>query len=279
MTRLKWHCFLLVTAMCLLFFSPLASADTSIAHIDLELTHDKMAVTFLDLPNGEATLIQGHEKTILVNAGGKQSEKALKAQLKINGVRTVDMLILTNFERPYQFDVANVVQTYHIKTILTTDRIHHAFENQPMPPVSFEPWSTTKPVALFPSLTIQKQSESRSGDVNFILKYGSNTLLYLGDQASFENSLNPESIPKVRIVKLSHFGQVSFTDHVLLDHLDPEVAILFKQKNEPLNKRLLKQLGDKMIETYNISHVGHLTFIFTTDSYDAVPLHSSSPTY
>lgn len=279
MTFAKWWFFLLMFLFLEIGLSNPAKAHSSIAHIDLELTPDKMAVTFLDLPTGESILIQGHEKTILVNAGGQNSKKALKAQLKINGVRRIDTLILTNYERPYRFNVADVVQTYHVKTILTTDRIHEAFEQKEIPHVLFESWSTTKAITLFPLLTVQKQSEGPSGDVNFILKYGSNTLLYLGDQVTFESSLHSAAIPKVRIIKLSHFGTMAFNDQGLLEHLDPEVAILFKKKNEPLNERLLKQLNDKMIETYNVSHIGHLTFIFTKDSYDAVAHHSSSHPY
>ena len=280
MTLTKRCLIILLMTMCYsVVFSFPAKADSPIARIDLELTPDKMAITFLHLPDGEATLIQGHEKTILVNAGGGHSERALKAQLKINGVTTIDTLILTNFETPFRFNIKNVVQTYHVKTILTTDRIHQALKHQNSLHTNFMSWSTLKPVTLFPLLTVTKQSESLVGDVNFILTYGSNTLLYLGDQSSFESSLHPNPLHKVRIVKLSQFGTVCFTDQVLLDQLDPEVAILFKQKNKPLNERLLKQLSDKMIETYNINHVGHLTFIFTKDSYDAVPLHSSSYTY
>jgi competence protein ComEC len=276
----KWLFLFLVMSLCFeIGFVLPTKADSPISQIDLELTPDKMAVTFLDLPNGESTLIQGSDKTILVNAGGLHSEMALKAQLKINGVNQINTLILTNFERPYQFNVANVVHAYHVKTILTTEHIHEALVQKGFPHVLFEPWESFKPITLFPLLTVQKQSESPSGDVNFILKYGSNTLLYLGDQATFERSLNPKIIPQVRIVKLSHFGTVSFTDQVLLEQLDPEVAILFKQKSQSLNERLVKQLGDKMIETYNIRQVGHLTFIFTTDSYDAIPLHSSSQPY
>ncbi|MCA1320712.1 hypothetical protein LC085_12395 [Bacillus tianshenii] len=91
-----WNIFLL--GLLLINFGILQPEyPTDVEKIDLQLDEEEIAFTFLDLPNGECTIIQTSEgENILINTGSPESEDELLHYLKIYGIDEISDLIITS---------------------------------------------------------------------------------------------------------------------------------------------------------------------------------------
>lgn len=253
------------------------STQAEVKHIDLELQPDEMAMTFFNLPEGEAILLQNGSENILINSGGPTSYDALRKQLSMYNVKTIHTLILTNHLSDYRSHVAQLVNQYRVSTILTSRQLKKNLLNPDIPFSICQTWTSQKRTTIMSHLTIEKQSESPTGDSNFVLHYGKNSMLYLSNQQTYEHWVKVhKKLSEVRIIKLPDFGTRAFDSAETLKKLNPEVAIVYQKKDVEFNVTLLEQLGDQMTETYNISQVGNLTLKFTPDNYQSLPLHDGT---
>ncbi|WEG11334.1 hypothetical protein PU629_14315 [Pullulanibacillus sp. KACC 23026] len=270
---IKW----MVLMMALLIFSvplsPVNSAKAKIDSIDFELDPDEIAITFLNVPEGEAALVQSPTDAVLIDTGGPHSFDALLEQLKLYRVAHIHTLILTNHQKAFRSHVLALTRHFKVSSVMTSGLIKKDILIPDLPLSIYDVWTGTKEHEILPNVYIQKQSESPEGDLNFYIRYGQNRLLYLSNQEAFEKSLSKKhSAVSARIVKLSNFGQRAFKSPLTLQKMDPEVAVLYKGKNKTLNEELVEELSNAMIETFNIAQVGNVTFKMSREHYEMMTM-------
>ncbi len=270
----KSHWRYLLSVFCLsvtILSGGIGSAHADVDGLRLELQPDEIAMTFLNLPDGEAALIQTRENTILINTGGPKSLSVLRKLLRIYRVASISTLIITNHEIAFRSNLPELVRTYHISKILTSAPIKRDLLNPELPLSIYDVWDSKSPILMTKTLTMQKQSESPDGDLNLMVRYGNNSLLFLGNLKTFETSyMTAKKRFKARILKIGEFGTEPFKNEDLLETLDPEAAILSKKEDTAFNPELIDQLNDFMIESYNLGQVGNVTIMFTKESYEVM---------
>ena len=88
--------------------------------LDVELTGD-LNVHFIDVGQGDCTLLESDGKFVLIDAGEKEYENTVCAYLKENGVKTIDYVIATHPHSDHCGGLTMVIDTFDCKNFITVE--------------------------------------------------------------------------------------------------------------------------------------------------------------
>ncbi len=244
---LQWMLFFFVLSS---FMHPSTTGE-HIQKIDMMLEEEEMAIIFLPLSNGEATLFKhASGKTILLNTGGPHTERELKRWFDQFHVNEVDELILTSDDEEYTGNVEWIHKTYDPKIV-------HEWKEQKV----YEP---------LPHFRIQPLYIAHK-DVTMSLQYGQLRLLYMAHADNdVERKLMTMPLHDVNILKIAHFGINDYPRTSFLKHVDPQVAIIFKKHGIWPSERLLERLYAAWIDCYETNRFGVIVVKCNLEEYDVM---------
>lgn len=241
-----------------------------IEQIRIRLPKNHIALSFIDLPDGEATLIQDNNKYILINSGDSDSRTDLFEQLKIMGVKTVDTLILTNGQSSYIGNAKSIIEKFDVNQVLTSKTIKKQFciHNKKLCYlfVVLKSGNAYHPLPLLKTQVIEISSR---GEINLLMTYGNNTIYYMGfsDKKSQEK-LQQHKPFHASILKLSDYGHGLELSPDFLKMLDPEIAVLFHRDGFEPNEDFLNHLSTEWVEIYRLQYIGTLTLQLSPETYE-----------
>ncbi|MGV3488114.1 MAG: hypothetical protein ACO1OC_05960 [Tuberibacillus sp.] len=267
----KWILRAAAAAVVFFCFANVVAAN-DIEKIKISLSENEAAISFLNLPNGEATLIQGQDKSVLINTGSEDSYIDLKNQLDKMAVQHIDTVILTNSEPSFSGNIKEVVQRYDVSKILTSPEIKKEFCAETKSLCYLFDETDHRSHFLMPHLKMKVMEESPCGEQNILFTYGHTKLYYMGfaDERS-QKKLFKKHPFRVSIIKVSHYGRGYQIHPKLLKWFDPEMAVLFHKNNIEPNKDFLNDLATEWVETYHLEYIGTLTVHLTPESYELAP--------
>ncbi|WP_461200689.1 ComEC/Rec2 family competence protein [Anoxybacillus sp. TBDG-1] len=241
----------------MLFFFVLSSfmhpstVGEDIQKIDMMLEEEEMAMIFLPLSNGEATLFKhASGKTVLFNTGAPHTERELKRWFEQFQITEIDELILTSDDEPYVGNVEWIKRTYDPKIV--------------------DEWQEQKVYEPFPHFRIQPLYIA-DGDVTMSLQYGQLRLLYMAHADNdVERKLMTMPLNDVNILKIAHFGINDYPRTSFLKHVDPQVAIIFKKHGSWPSERLLERLYAAWIDCYETNRFGVIVVKCNLEEYDVM---------
>lgn len=88
----------------------------------------KSQVTYINVGQGDSTLIQNNNQTVLIDAGhGDGYENASLNYLKEHSINTLDALILTHCDADYINDAKNIIYQLNVKKIYMSSRTSSSY--------------------------------------------------------------------------------------------------------------------------------------------------------
>lgn len=259
----------------------LSMVSTNIDHVDLNLANDEIGFTFFDLSDGEAALIQNTEQNVLINTGSKMAEYELFERLQMYGVDHIERLIITNSAQAYTGNLKKVLETYNVKTLISSKAIIDDLEKRvDLSGVDLHIWSNGKQSDVLPGLKTnvlyETPSETESPDDKALvvrLRYGKDKVLYMGlADRKVERQLIDSPLIDCEILKVGDFGKEYVTVPQFLENVNPQVAILFHKQGLRPNKRMLEQFDDVWIDVYHTHHAGPVSIKFDRQSYKVITI-------
>lgn len=244
---LQW---VLLFLICNSLMHPSTSAE-HIQKIDMMLEEEEMAIIFLPLSDGEATLFKhASGKTVLLNTGAPHTERELKRWFEHFHITEIDELSLTSDDREYIGNVKWIEQTYGPKVV--------------------SEWKEQKVYEPFPHFRMQPLYID-NGDVTMSIQYGRLRLLYMAHASEdVEQKLMTMPLSDVNILKIAHFGVNDYPRTSFLKHVDPQVAIIFKKHGSWPNERLLERLYAAWIDCYETNRFGVIVVKCNLEEYDVM---------
>lgn len=270
--RKKWLMLLLPILMLLSTNTVYANPSYDIKSIDLQLGDGEVAITFLNLPDGEATLIQNEDNSILINTGGRESKSELKKLLGIYNVKNLHTIFLTNDGQSYIGNLSWLVDKYHVKNIISSETIQTKLCQSTDENASYcflmEKLDKKKDEIL-PGLKVKLLSEAVDGRLNLLLSFGQHHVVYLGyDDEKKEEQLSEQELPQATILKVSNFGEEPSINSNFLTKIDPQMAVIFHRKNHSPSENVLSKLQMEWMDLYQTSQIGCVTVKMSAKSYD-----------
>jgi beta-lactamase superfamily II metal-dependent hydrolase len=256
-----------------------AKPTSNIENIDLNIRDHELAVTFLGLTEGEATLIQGSSgENILVNTGGKETDAELEGWLNLYDVKEISKLILTSNEHELSEKLINrLITKFSIKEIITTREISAQLSkklnvtNKPAV-ISWEQGTKEK---ILPEVTavVQFVGNEPNEGMDFTLNFFNHRIFLM---TSFtqraEETLLKKNLENINVFKIPNYAAEDSLSEKLIQYLNPQISILFPPEAEQHDPDILIDLHETWSEIYSTKKHGTVTIKFTDSNYEVITI-------
>nr|WP_263325931.1 hypothetical protein [Neobacillus sp. Marseille-Q6967] len=244
----------------------------NVEKIDLNLKDRELAISFLGLSDGEATLIQGpNGENILVNAGGKGTAGELQEILKLYGVNEIQTLIITNKNNLLPDQIQEVMAAYEIKKVITTAHLKDQLKTTQMNQIEIGTWEEGVSESLFPGLSAEVLFAGSGEDegLDFILQFFNHRLFLMTSFSQHvEEILLKKNLDNVNIFKVPNWAKENSLSEKLIQYVNPQISILFESEKHQPDPDIIHDLQDTWSEVFFTRKHGTVTIKFTETSYE-----------
>lgn len=213
----------------------------------LTLNNPIKHVTFIDVGQGDATLISNLNYKILIDTGSAYNYHKLKKTLYEEGVYTLDYLLISHNDEDHCGNVDNLMRDFKIKKTVY-DKYDIAFKD-----------------LYFNCLDVGIFDNDNDNSVVYYLDVNDYSFLFTGDISKNVERLivNRYAIDKVNCLKVSHHGSVTGTSSYFVGKILPDYAIISTngKYNHP-HKETLDTLNSYLVDTLITKELGNIKFNF-----------------
>ncbi|MFP5113373.1 hypothetical protein ACSU64_13440 [Bacillaceae bacterium C204] len=250
-----------------------------IENIDLNIKDHEVAVTFLGLSEGEATLIQGaNNENILVNAGGKETVAELEGWLYLYDVKDISKLILTTNELELTEKQFNrLISKYHIREIITTPELSAEIKKEQgtTNKAAVVSWGASTKKRILPEMiaVVQFVGKDDNEGMDLTLEFFNHRILLM---TSFtpraEKTLMTKDLENINVFKIPKYAMKDALSEKLIEYLNPQISILFAPEEEKHDPDILVDLHESWSEIYSTKKHGTITIKFTDSNYEVITI-------
>ena len=198
-----------------------------------------LAVTYLDVGQGDCTLLQCDGQTMLIDAGIGEQANHITTYLRQQGVKSIDYLVCTHAHADHCGGMKAVIAAFPVHTLYSsvTSSSNGAFQRV-MRAAETANLAITVPdvgdtFALGSATVTVLGPQKHYSDVNdqsLILRvdYGSNAFLFTGD-AEYQSEtdvLDAGENVRCDVIKAGHHGSRTSTGYRLLYEAQPKYAVI-----------------------------------------------------
>lgn len=233
-----------------------------------------LEIHYIDVGQGDSTLIKLNNKSILIDSGPNSSETALKKYLKKEKIKTIDILIATHPHEDHIGNMDMILNEFKINDVYAPYAVYSSkdFENFKKKLIENKKQinilnSNTK-IEFDKNINIEifsptKDSYSNINDYSPIMKIShlNNSFLFTGDAEEvaekevLKNNLNSD------VLKVGHHGSASSSSQEFLEKVTPEISIIQCGINNDFNhphQNTLKKLTEINSTIYRTDEDGHI---------------------
>ena len=213
----------------------------------LTLNNPIKHVTFIDVEQGDATLISNLNYKILIDTGSAYNYHKLKKTLYEEGVYTLDYLLISHNDEDHCGNVDNLMRDFKIKKIVY-DKYDIAYKD-----------------LYFNCLDVGIFDNDNDNSVVYYLDLNDYSFLFTGDISKNVESLivNRYALDKVNCLKVSHHGSATGTSSYFVGKILPDYAIISTngKYNHP-HKETLDTLNSYLVDILITKELGNIKFNF-----------------
>lgn len=199
-----------------------------------------VVVHFIDVGQGDATLIQTSEGTVLIDGGDRHAGSDLITYFRRLGINTITYVVATHPHSDhigglisvlYELDVENIMMPNVAHTTITFEDFIAAIEKNELE-IHVPNVNDTFRLggALFTILAPNSSGYSSLNDYSIVLRmdYGNTSFLFTGDaeRVSENEMLENNRNVSVNVLHVGHHGSSTSTTHDFLEAVSPQVAVI-----------------------------------------------------
>jgi len=203
------------------------------------LASNEIRVHYIDVGQGDATLIQSADNAVLIDGGDTKTQKKFINYLRSTGITSIDYVIATHPHDDHIGGLPQVIQQFTVKDILMLDTV--------IPSSSFKQLVTvmeakgikfaqptvgdtfTAGIIKFTALApVKKFKDLNNRSIVVRMVYGETAFLFTGDAEALSERemLKGERTLRSDVLKAGHHGSGSSTTSEFLDAVHPSVVVI-----------------------------------------------------
>ena len=247
-----------------------ASPANSTSVADSAAGLENVRVSSIDVGKGDCILVQSGSSFALIDTGYEKTSDEVLSYLRKQGVRHLDALVLTHFDKDHvggfrpiakAFDVDTVylpgyeggdkhytdtvktARDLKLSTRLVTDEVHLELGKAQM---------TIYP-AKVPYAPDAKGDEGNDNDASMVatLHHGKDSYLFAADlEEEGVDAYLRDNHGRFDVVKMPHHGEKGDNTEDFLDDVQPKIAIITDGLDRLVSKKTLKYLEKRDVDTY-----------------------------
>ncbi len=263
------------------------SSVTDSQYIELENGEVAAEVHFIDVGQGDCTLIVSQNKTMLIDCGEAEYAHTVLETFSDLGIVYLDYAVVSHAHSDHMGSMAEIIDSVTTENIIISQPSDESAETQMYQEFldSVEK-SKAKVIIAEPDYTFTlgatkcrilspfnvSSSEENNNSIVMHLTAGTTSFLMTGDAEKFVETeiLNHYDDISATVLKVGHHGSNTSSSSDFLKAVNPEAAVILVGKDNkyghPTEKTLsnLKKYTD---DIYRTDKDGTVTFICTTDGY------------
>lgn len=237
-----------------------------------------LEVHYIDVGQGDATLIMCGSHAMLIDAGDNSKGTAVQLYLKKQGIEKLDYLIGTHPDADHiggldviitKFDCDRIIMPEIYRDTATyrdvvTAMEYRGYENTP-------PVPGTEYLLGDASFTIVSPDRDYGEDYNnasvgLLLKYGNTSFLFTGDaeEEAEKDMLQNKIALKADVLKVGHHGSASSCSPEFLDAVQPSYAVISCGRDNDYghpHQEVLEALKERDIQIFRTDELGSIVAV------------------
>ena len=253
---------------------------------------DNLEINFIDVGQGDSTLISVSNKTILIDGGGSSygetfdvGEQTLFPYLLDRGIKTIDYVIVSHFDSDHCQGLNFVMENMKVKNAIISslgqesneyDTFINLAQKQETNLIYVKKGDIIKIgeaiiKILFPDNDPIPDDEKNNNGIVFKFLWKNVSILFTGDiEEKAENKIlslysnNLEEL-KSTILKVAHHGSKTSTTKVFLEAAKPQIALIGVGENNNFghpNSGVIERLESIGCKIYRTDECGEISFKF-----------------
>ncbi|NMB79343.1 MAG: MBL fold metallo-hydrolase [Methanomicrobiales archaeon] len=244
---------------------------------------------FLDVGQGDSSVILFKDKVILIDAGEVDYGDTVVRDLQKLGVEKIDLLVATHPHSDHIGGMQAVFARFPVEKVLdsatpSSSSLYEKFldtvDRKNIPYMAAEAGQT---IEIDPSLRILVLSPPKGGlgdDINtnsivLRISYGTVNLLYAGDATSAAESvmLKTGYAMDAQVLKVGHHGSSGSSNAAFLARVDPDVAVISLARDNPYghpHKETLERLANAGPVVYRTDRDGTILVMSDGTSFSVM---------
>lgn len=242
-----------------------------------------LRVIFLDVGKGDCILLAKGESRVLIDTGYAETANDVIAALRQEGTERLDALIITHYDKDhaggaravlekiptgqvylpgydgdnkYYEIVAYTVQANSLPAVKVKEDVSFRVSG-----VDYEIFAS--PLEFVPGIG---KEEGNDNDVSLVVaaRQGQDSLLFAGDiEKEGISAYLAAGHGTFDVVKMPHHGQNESNSDDFIDQVRMKIAVVTDDAEEPMKKKMIKQLGAVGAEIYSSAANGRITVTCT----------------
>ena len=246
---------------------------------------DFLEVHFIDVGQGDATLIKCDGQSMLIDAAGEDKGTALRYYLLKHGVEKLDYLVLTHPDSDHigsadviltKFPVENVLMSCYEKDSTSYRNLMGTLEYKRIEPQIAEVGQNFDIGGARCTVlgALQDSETPNNGSVIVLVEHGENTFLFTGDgETAAEDAvlkyaesqqLKGDELLSVDVYKAGHHGSSTSSTEKLLDAVKPSYAVISCAKGNEYghpHEEVLERFRERNIQVCRTDEQGTIVVI------------------
>lgn len=248
------------------------------------ITHGTTKVHFIDVGNGNCSVISNGESAVIVDCGGQYYDEAERV-LRYSGVKSIRLIAITHFDADHVNFLSNLINTYDVDCIVyphfaQIDSYYNVLKTASQNGTAVKMLKTDDELMVYDGVKIswfvEKASVVKRND-NMSAVYradiGDKSILYTGDMNIYQENAYLSYSGKMNcdILNVAHHGSNTSSHTHFLNLCSPDysiVSVSAKSKEHP-NKRIIERL-ENISNVLLTSNCSTITFLFDGKGYKRI---------
>jgi beta-lactamase superfamily II metal-dependent hydrolase len=248
------------------------SYGVKVPDLDLNLSQNEYAISFLPLKRGEVAVLHlPSGENFLINTGPPSQIEELFYYLNQINIKEIRAIILTEEAEIYTDTLAEIMRKYSIDQLISGDSFSGMLIKNKEAKVKSLKEGETYPLSSELALEVIHEGNEKQEGLDFSLTFFQHRFLWLSSQSKHaEDVFLTKPLKNVNIVKIPLHSRTECISDPLIKHIDPQSALLYRSKEKLLNGDLLEAINEAWIDLYLTGQHGLISIKFNKNNYEVL---------
>ena len=226
-----------------------------------------VTVTVFDVGKADAMVIQTENSVTVIDAANKGDGKCIDKFLTKQGIDTVDLMIITHFDKDHVGGASRVINKMNVKEVLVPNYESELEEYKnfvekveetetPVTKLDFGAsydWTPDDIACTVYASERDNYGRDEENDFSLVMymQHGENKFLFAGDaEDPRQQEIMALGLGKVDFMKFPYHGNYLSTTEQFLDTFDPKYTVVCCSEKEYADPNTVETLEKRKIETY-----------------------------